>query len=200
MLETLIDIDIAGLNLIREILYFEHPVWFWLIKILSDLEVLFIAVFLIAYWLIGTRKKDDAFKKRALEVFYFVAGVFVIYVILNQFLPVRPRPETVSQLPPIIEHLPNNSFPSGHAIFAAASFLAIHYFVRSKTLTLVVFTLGVLMCFARVVSGIHYPGDMVAGYTIGIAGFYLMYPTRNSSLFHKYLLPIPVTCASYLKL
>jgi len=68
-------------------------------------------------------------------IFYSIVFCFGIYVILNQFLPIRPRPELFSKFPPLIDHLPDNSFPSGHAIFMACSCFAFALFLKNKTIT-----------------------------------------------------------------
>lgn len=59
------------------------------------------------------------------------------------------------------------SFPSGHtaaaAVFAGLSWL--HYGVPIVPLVLMVFLVGA----ARVVLGVHYPGDILAGALLGLA-------------------------------
>jgi membrane-associated phospholipid phosphatase len=63
----------------------------------------------------------------------------------------RPRPETLTAIKPLIDHLPDNSFPSGHAIFAGASVVAIGYFF-SMSLSTVFAILGIAMVIARVIA------------------------------------------------
>jgi len=98
----------------------------------SDIQVIAIAAFLVIYWLIGTMKKDEGFKRDALNVFFVIFFAFVVYTILNQTLPIRPRPESVSAITPIIAHVPDNSFPSGHAIFSMASTIALFLILNRK--------------------------------------------------------------------
>lgn len=87
-------------------------------------------VILVGLWLYGTYKKDHQPKIQALMMLYSIGLAFAIYVILNLGLPFRPRPETVSVIRPLVDHLPDNSFPSGHAIFAGASALAAYFYSR----------------------------------------------------------------------
>lgn len=68
-------------------------------------------------WLYGVSHKDDGPKHVALDLFWHVLASFALYWVINQTLPMRPRPESISSIPPLISHLPDNSFPSGHALF-----------------------------------------------------------------------------------
>jgi membrane-associated phospholipid phosphatase len=57
----------------------------------------------------------------------------------------------LTAIKPLIDHLPDNSFPSGHAIFAGASVVAIGYFF-SMSLSTVFAILGIAMVIARVIA------------------------------------------------
>lgn len=94
-------------------------------------------------------------------------GAFTVYWIINNLLPIRPRPETVTDLPPLISHLPDNSFPSGHAMFWGASWWALHVLLARPRITLLFFTLGFITCLTRIIAGIHYPGDIIVGFFLG---------------------------------
>lgn len=84
----------------------------------------------------------------------------------------RPRPfefyrEIVSIVPPLDKY----SFPSGHTLHAVAfTIVALAYFPLLAWL-LVPFTL--LVAASRLVLGLHYPTDVLAGAAIGamVAGF-----------------------------
>lgn len=168
MIEALIQADNFALLNIREFFFTDTPWLIGIISILADIEWIYMAFLLVGWWLIGTKKNDISYKITALNMFYIIAGTFIIYMFLNQFLPIRPRPEIVVDIPPLLKQLPNNSFPSGHAIFAAASWLAVHYSIRIRSLTLTTLLLGIIMNIARVISGVHYPGDIVVGYIVGV--------------------------------
>jgi membrane-associated phospholipid phosphatase len=79
-----------------------------------------------------------------------VVFLISIYAIINQWFPVRPRPETISRIPPLINHLPDNSFPSGHAMFAGA--LALYCFAFLKRwVAIVLFITGIIMVLSRII-------------------------------------------------
>lgn len=129
MLETIHQLnffDAQILATIREA-FTIHTEWFrWTITLLADADPILFALFLIILWLSGTYEKEVGPKHVALDCFWHVAGAFIVYILLNQLLPTRPRPELFTNFPPLIDHLPDNSFPSGHAIFWGASWWALH--------------------------------------------------------------------------
>lgn len=59
------------------------------------------------------------------------------------------------------------SFPSDHAMIAGA--LTVGLFMLDRRLGFVGLALAVLLAFARVYSGVHYPTDVAAGLVIGVA-------------------------------
>lgn len=65
----------------------------------------------------GVSEKSAGPKQVALDLFWHVMLAFAVYWIINQSLPMRPRPESIATFPPLISHIPDNSFPSGHALF-----------------------------------------------------------------------------------
>ncbi len=64
------------------------------------------------------------------------------------------------------------SFPSGHATFFAA--LATSLYLRHKKVGLI-FALGALLIgLARIVSGVHFPLDILGGFALGLGLAYLV--------------------------
>lgn len=167
MIEYLVFLDTEFLNWIRTTMTTENPLLRYVILFLSDLEPLLFAGFLILLWLYGLYKKHDGPKYVSLDLFWHVIAVFIIYVMINNLLPMRPRPELVSTIKPLIDHLPDNSFPSGHALFWGASWWALVRLLDIKRVSVFFFILGFLTCFSRIISGIHYPGDILVGFFLG---------------------------------
>lgn len=110
-------IDIQLLGQIREFAAQHVPYISLIVRVFADLEPILFGLFLIGLWLYGISEKNNGPKHVSLDLFWHVMGAFVIYWILNNLLPARPRPELMLDLPPLINHLPDNSFPSGHAMF-----------------------------------------------------------------------------------
>lgn len=80
----------------------------------------------------------------------------------------RPRPFVDHQVHLLIDHAADSSFPSDHAAGASgiAFLLSNQKYALGKFLT--IFTL--LMLFARVYVGVHYPLDVMSGMAIGYLG------------------------------
>lgn len=130
---------------------------------------------------------------------YSIGFAFFVYVVLNLGLPFRPRPESVSSIRPLIDHLPDNSFPSGHAIFAGASIFAA-FLYSSRSIAWILFVTGIVMIFSRVIAGIHYPLDITIGFIIGLIGAYIVYCLRDKKFMKDYLLVYPIKIAGFFRL
>jgi membrane-associated phospholipid phosphatase len=191
MLDTLQTFDASALNAFRSLVNPDSAWQILAIRAFSDIEVAFTAFALVAVWLDARFRKgnDDAQKALALALFYAILFAFALYWVLNFNLPPRPRPEGVSAIRPIIDHLPDNSFPSGHGIFAGASFVAAYFLFRRKGFAIALLCLGIPMLASRVLAGIHYPGDVIVGFFLGaalsaIAVSFLVRPAvRKTALF-----------------
>jgi len=116
-------------------------------------------------------------KKRHLELlgitfFSAIMARFVITEFIRLIIP-RPRPfEILEFITPLILHDPGASFPSGHASFVFAIAAAVFFYYPR---------LGVLFFFAafftglgRVIAGVHWPSDILAGAMVGIATSWFM--------------------------
>jgi undecaprenyl-diphosphatase len=84
----------------------------------------------------------------------------------------RPRPEYVTPL----HYVDSNSFPSGHSLLAAVVYLTLGALVARMVVTrrqkLYVMAVAVFLTFivgvSRIYLGVHYPSDVLAGWTIGL--------------------------------
>lgn len=77
----------------------------------------------------------------------------------------RQRPYLAHHVTQLISHSVDTSFPSDHATLAFAVSVMVWRFNRRVGIALLVF--GVVLCFARVFVGAHYPGDVVGGAVLG---------------------------------
>jgi len=112
----------------------------------------------------GSGRRAAADGVTAIAVTSFVANVAL------KPLALRRRPDIVAAGVPAVRHVRmpvSRSFPSGHSAsaFAFASAVA-----ATRPLTAVpLHALAALVAYSRVHTGVHYPGDVLAGSLVGLA-------------------------------
>lgn len=165
MFDQIIEIDVWILENIQWFIA-AHTSLVWLVHIFSDFEPILFWIGLVVLWIWWVYRREYGPRHVALDIFWHVLAVFLTYIFLNHFLPLRPRPETVTIYAPLIDHLPDNSFPSGHAIFWWASWWAWVRLLKKPLIAWSFFIIGWLTCLARIGAGVHYPSDIVVGFFI----------------------------------
>lgn len=77
----------------------------------------------------------------------------------------RRRPETAVPVARRLDQPRSTSFPSGHAASAAAFAGVVGH--EFPMLDVPIGTLAATVAFSRVYTGVHYPGDVIAGWLLG---------------------------------
>ena len=80
----------------------------------------------------------------------------------------------------LISHARDAGFPSDHATGAFA--IAMGMWLYDRTIGALLFVLALIVAFARVYVGVHYPSDVVGGALIGMAVALLLYFTPVRAL------------------
>ena len=124
----------------------------------------------IVAWFAGIHRKNEK-----IALWYVITVVFGAGIMnqLVKFFFQRERPDN-------IEHLITQggySFPSGHAmgsviVYGALLFLIIRTYSSWKVILpaiLVLVPLIGLIGFSRIYLGVHYPSDIIGGYSLGLA-------------------------------
>ncbi len=172
---SLLTLDLELLQSARGLIW---PTYAHLVQIAGELVVIYWALILIGLWLYGVYQKNNEYKKKSLAIFFTIITVFILYAIINLGIP-QWRPgamEAVHGIAPLIPHPIDNSFPSGHALFTAALFFGLIQYLRNTPLILVTVMIGTITLWARVIGGIHYPGDILGGIIFGLIGAYCLLP------------------------
>jgi undecaprenyl-diphosphatase len=134
--------------------------WYGGPSVLVPLGLMVALVFLVRGW-----------QRGALLVLVTLAGAGLLNWLLK-FSFARARPELFVDYP-----LPGSpSFPSGHALYAASVFGGMAALLaprlRHRSLRILVWSgavvLVLLVGLSRVYIGVHYPSDVLAGYSVGI--------------------------------
>lgn len=132
----------------------------------STLVLTFITIVVLGFLVIDRRRG------MALYVLIAIAGGALLST-LAKTLFARPRPELVAHLVDVTSY----SFPSGHALASAVTYLTLGVLLastqsrkRMKAYFIgVAITIMVLVGASRVYLGVHWPTDVVAGWALGAA-------------------------------
>ena len=114
-----------------------------------------------------------------------VGGLVLIRALKAWFARPRPSAEVVMS----ITHPHSLSFPSGHALSAMVLYgslvlatVAIGNVRLTRVATVVALVAVPLMGFTRVYLGVHFPTDVLAGWTLGFAWVWLAYLGYRATL------------------
>lgn len=103
----------------------------------------------------------------------------------------RMRPSNLNNPLSEFVHIVNNhrggryGFPSCHAANTFGLAFFVFFLFRKRWLTFFMMAWAIFTCYSRVYLGVHYPGDLLAGTVVGLAGAYLMYFLLMKASGHK---------------
>ena len=100
----------------------------------------------------------------ALQIPCASAGAWILMSVVKDLVQ-RPRP---SVIPKLVE-VTGFSYPSGHAVLAAGTYLTIGLIVGRRAIFMILAVVVVIVGATRVYLGVHYPSDVAGGFSLGIA-------------------------------
>ncbi len=151
---------------------------FWKLNDLAGhsiyLDTLFIFLADYFQYLVGLSLFWFFRKKISVVIWALATGAFSRLVLTNiiHWFYYRPRPFMDHQVYQLFDHDKISSFPSGHA----ATFFAIAMVVywQDRKLGGWFLVAASLISLARVIAGVHYPTDILAGAVVGIVAGWLV--------------------------
>lgn len=134
-------------------------------KLYAGYGVVLFGVLLIAGFLIARAERSPMVVARSLLA---GAGPLVAVVVNQPIVHAVNEQRPFVQLPHVlllVKHAADGSFPSDHATFAGA--VAVGLLFVHRKVGIVAVAAAVLMAFARVYIGVHFPIDVLAGLAVG---------------------------------
>jgi len=138
----------------------------------------------LGWWMLGGLGAflvvSSYFRKGEIKVRWMVLTAVLAGIVSRSFTEVirffypSARPfEILDNVYQLVSHSGGESFPSGHAAFFFA--LAAGVFIFYRGLGVLFFALALSISVDRVISGIHWPSDILGGAVLGIFSAYLVY-------------------------
>ncbi len=147
----------------------------WLLVFLSEIFgfiFFFLVVILFAFYKDGkfslkTPFKNFKLKFKEMFVVFFPSVFSWLFATVIKKIITSPRPFVLfDQVEPLFVHGGYDSFPSGHSIFFAT--LATSLFFVNKKLGILFTFIALIVGVSRIISGVHFPIDILAGYVSGV--------------------------------
>ena len=155
--------------------------WQKFTAIMADAPIFFAPIFLVSMWIYWTIKLNLEKKKDLIFIFYSIVSAIITNLII-QHIVFEHRPETLVQ--PLIEHIPDASFPSDHAAVSFAFLTSLYLFGYKKTFWAYL-PFVVLMNASRIAVGVHWFFDVIAGMFVGIFWAFMLKKLRKNKILNK---------------
>ena len=195
--------------MINNLLQFDQSFFYWfnnlqeqnsfidfVVHILAEYTVYMIPIALLVCWFIYKTDKNriDMLKATIASVLLWQIPTRII-----AWIWYRPRPFTdLAGTKELFFHVPSYSFPSDHATFLAA--ISMYFYLMGyKKVGIIGFIITFLVSISRIISGLHYPGDIVGGWILGAGGAWIIYILLDKYI-QKYIAKPILKLAKFIRL
>lgn len=170
----------------------EKYVWYF-----SDAPIFFLPIFLLWAWLFYTFKIKNIEKKAdLLNIVYWIILAIIINLIIQNIVHLD-RPESIVK--PILEHIPDASFPSDHAAVSFAFFTWI-LLAWYKKISYVFLVFAIIMNISRIAWWVHWFFDIIVWAIIWIfSAIFIFKYFKNTNINNK-INNFIIKIMSYIKL
>jgi undecaprenyl-diphosphatase len=138
-------------------------------------KYLFIVIAGIAF--VYFLKQPRSHQKRILMFAALTLPVTFILSKIGALLYNDPRPFVAGHFIPLIPHEPDNGFPSDHVLLCAS--IAAVIYPSSKSLSLILWALTLLVGISRVLTGLHHSVDVIGSIMLAIVVAAIVYRIIN---------------------
>lgn len=171
MVESLIALDERIFHFLYGWSAYLKEVWL----VLAIYPIYLVPIILIWFWFA---------RRRGTALFAFLTGIFawagvnsIISVLIHRERPLDALGLAVSETEGIF-HRPGGSFPSDHTAFLTAM-VVIFWWMGERRVALLLLVLELITVISRIVTGLHWPGDILAGMVVGVVTASLIWMVRR---------------------
>jgi len=140
--------------------------------------ILIVPISLMYFWLRGERRLAIFLLASVILATIISKGIGMLYY--------HPRPFTMNLTTPLISHSADSSFPSDHASLMF-SFAIPFFFFKNYKRGIISLLLSILVGFARIYCGVHFPLDILGSFILALILSYILFVFRQElfSLFPR---------------
>jgi len=145
----------------------------WLIDfatLVADDLIYLVPLLLIALWIRGQEERRSSACRAALVTLVALSASQIILLFWQ-----HPRPDVIGLGHTWISHAADSSFPSDHATVFVSVGLAL-FLDGSAVIGGATLVVGVLVAWARILLGVHFPLDMLGSIGVAIVSYLMVLP------------------------
>lgn len=145
-------------------------------------DYMVIPVLILGVWAILSLPKNVRYQAVCRLIMSGLTALLIAKLLGVVYQPAEARPYVLLGLPAGASALDNHGFPSDHALFVATIVVAVWFETRSRSVSLILAVMAILVCLGRVLAYVHTPLDVVVGVIIAtLAGVVWHWPVLTKS-------------------